>query len=105
MTAAAIAAAAIFAYPLVAAVVLVYAGRRVDAAFVRDMNRVLRSRAGGGSGEADQSHPQGRSATAGVERGRVPHVAAAAPPAPYPLAGAVYPAPAPARPPRVAVHG
>jgi hypothetical protein len=65
----------------------------------------LRSDRRGRSGEADRSHPQGRSAVAGVERGRVPHVAAAAPPVPYPLAGAVYPAPAPARPPRVAVHG
>lgn len=108
MTAAAVAALGIFAYPAVAAVILVRAGKRVDVAFARDMNRVLRSDRHGRSETADTwpVPPGAVSVPAGGDaRGPRP-VHAALPPAPRHLVGAVVrQTAAPARPPRVAVHG
>lgn len=79
---------AVFSYPLVAAMVLSWLGRRGDAAFRRGMYRVLRGRVGVGS-EGGQAAPPGLSALAGVERADT-HPADA-PPAPMPLAGAACP--------------
>lgn len=105
MTAATIAATGLVLYLPAAAVFLVWSLRRVDAAFVRDMQRVLRGgHVSGGPELADLANPLGRSAPAGVERGGVP--SPDAPPAPCPLVGATDPQRvAPARPPRVMVHG
>ena len=83
--------------------------RRVDAAFVRGMHQVLRSRGGVGSEAADRRGPLVLSAvTAGVEHGgHPPHSAAAAPPAPKHLAGAALTpsSAASARPPLVRLGG
>ena len=106
MTAAVIAAIAIAVYPVVAAVYLAVSSQLISWDLEIDVTRVLRSRTPGGSGVAGQrpDPPGARSAVAGVERGG--SQPAAAPPAPCPLVVAVgRQTAAPARPPRVAVHG
>ncbi len=104
MTAATIAAIGIVLYLPVAALLLAVSLRRVDAVFVRDMQRVLRGgHVSGGPEVADLAHPRSRSAVAGVEPRA--SVSSLAPPAPCHLVGAVSPAPAPTRPPRIPVAG